>query len=366
MLGVPRDATEAEIKRAYRRLALEHHPDVRPGDADAPARFAALAAAHAVLGEAETRARYDASLASPDAPIVLPGSPQVADSLGGLLDGLFGVKDRRPTRGRDRKYTLSITFGEMAAGTKRTLTLPRQATCPTCSGRGFETGAVPVICDRCVGAGAVVVRRALRSSVEPCEPCLGRGYTCPVPCSACAGSGEVEVPQRVTLTVPSNIKDGKVLVLRGLGELGKHGGRDGDLFVHVAVEAHALLQRDGLDVRLERPLPITTAILGGLIQVPTAGGPTSIRIPAGASDGLVLRLKGFGIVDPKTGQTGDQRITIRHEMPSSLDDAQRQALQQAVAALGSGVFPDTQAFERMMDAPSNMNDGQGADGEAGR
>lgn len=348
MLGVPRDVTPANVKTAYRRLALQYHPDVCPDDPGAAQRFAYLAQAYEVLGNPNSRAAYDTALASPAEPPAV-GHGLATAPLSSLIDSLFGARDRRPKNGRDRRYDLAVSFSEMALGETKTLTIPHYCPCEVCETRGFAPGSCPLICESCGGAGSVSKRSAIRTAIEYCERCTGRGYTCPEPCGTCHGRGEVAVAQKVGVTIPSNVKDGKIMVLRGLGEAGRDGARDGDCFVHVSVTPHPLLKRgDGFDIVLERPVPVLQAIVGGKIRVPTTAGPASVMLPAGSRDGVVLRMRNFGIKDPTSEKRGTQRVTIVHEMPAATDHGVVEELRAITQSAPAGVFPASATFERTM------------------
>jgi len=345
VLCVPRDADAVTVRRAYRDLAARHHPDRHPGDDGATARFKALVEAYSVVGDAERRRAYDAGLA---AGIPTEARGGVTELVGGIVDRLFGVKERRPRDGRNRRYRLTVSFRDAMLGTPQSLRLPAERTCDTCYGRGFPLGSLPTVCGRCAGSGAVQGRPFLRSVIDPCGSCDGRGYIMSAVCEGCGGEGLVTVDEEVTVQLPAGTSDGDRLRVRGAGEPGRHGGADGDLLVDVTVEPHRVLERDGDDIVVTRPVPVTRAILGGVLDVPTLDGPRSIRLPAGSEDGTVLRMAGFGVPRPD-GERGDQRVTLRLELPQALSPEARAAFTTAAAALDPSAYPGSRRFEELDD-----------------
>ena len=339
-LGVPRDADAAEIRATYRRLAARLHPDRNPGLSDATARFKGVVEAYAILGDPERRAAYDAALPS-GAP-----SPEAASGLaefvGGLVDGLFGVQDRRPRPGRNRVYRLDVPFADAVLAHPQRLRVPTERTCEACEGRGFPLGAIPEVCPRCLGGGAIQGRPFLRSAQLPCPSCAGRGYRLPERCPACDGRGAVEREELLELPLPAGCCGGERLRVRGRGEPGRFGGADGDLLVEVEVAPHPRLRRDGDDVVTELPVTLFEALTGAVLTVPTVEGPREVRLPACSSEGTVLRLAGYGALRAD-GSRGHQRATIAVEWPDTLSDDARRALARLSADVGGAPFPRTTA-----------------------
>ncbi|MGM0574838.1 MAG: DnaJ C-terminal domain-containing protein [Myxococcota bacterium] len=342
VLGVPRDAETLRIKQAYRRLAARYHPDRHGGARDATGRFQALVEAYSVLGDAERRRAYDEGQAI-DAVRIEPGTP-LEELFGRMVDQLFGVRSRRAVDGRDVRYRLDVDLAEVAHGCARTLRLPREVPCGACDGRGFPLESLPEICERCGGRGEIQRRRVLRSTLENCPDCEGRGFHLVTACVRCEGSGTRVHREPLTIDVPAGVEDGRRLVVRGGGQPGRNGGRDGDCLVTVRVRPHPALERRGSDVLLERPVSVFEATAGGWLDVPTVDGEQRLKLPVGIEDGAVLRMQGRGLADSR-GERGDQLVTIRVEMPQDLDEDIREALRRLGMKAGRGPFPKTRRFE---------------------
>lgn len=343
-LGVPKTAPQPVIKAAYRRLVGLHHPDRHPGDPKATTRLQILVQAYQVLGDPAARSAYDAGRLL-DVPPIEPGTP-VEELLGRVVDQLFGVRPNLPLDGRDISYRVSLQLAEVARGCRRTLELPEEVPCGRCDGRGFPLEHLPQTCERCAGAGELQRRRALRSVLEDCPDCAGRGYIVATPCKDCGGAGLVEQRRRLVIDVPAGVNDGERLLVRGAGGPGRHGGKAGDCYVVIDTEPHPTLHRDGTDVRLERPVNVFDAIAGSWISVPTVEGQRRVHLPPGTRDGTVLRMKELGIGPRNSGGArGDQLVTVRVEMPSSLDEAQAVEIRQVAGRLPEATFSATAAFE---------------------
>lgn len=342
-LGVARDADAARLKAAYRQMAVQLHPDRRPGDPRATERFQAVVEAWSVLSDPERRRRYDAGEPVRATPVE-PGS-SLQELFGGILDGLFGVRTKRPVDGRDRRYELTVSLAEVAVGATKTLILPADRPCPHCHGRGFAPGSVPEVCDRCGGAGEVQRRQVLRSQVQDCPACSGRGYVIVEACERCAGGGEVSVPEPLTIAVPAGVLAGERLLIRGAGAPGRSGGRAGDCYVHIDVEAHPVLERDGDDLVMDRPVGVIDAMLGASVRVPTATGSALIDVRPGTRDGTVLKMRGHGVGRRDGSGRGDQRVRVRLELPTRVEAEAAAALRQARDRLGPAAFPESAAFD---------------------
>ncbi len=343
VLGVPRGADALAIRQAYRRLAASYHPDRHPdGSPLATVRFQRVVEAFGVLGEPGKRHTYDAGQAI-DRPRVEEGKP-LAELFGAVVDQLFGVRERRVERGADVLYRVELSLAEAAVGVRRELSLPRPEPCATCEGRGFPMEHLPEICERCAGRGELQVRRGLRSAVESCPDCDGRGHIPVVTCGACSGRGLRDVRRAVQIDVPAGVADGARLLVRGAGGAGRFGGEPGDCVLRVAVRPHPLLRRSGSEVVLERPVRIFDAIAGGWLTVPTLEGSRRLRLPAGTRDGAVLRMAGLGMGMPGGGR-GDQLVTVRVEWPAGLGDDARAALAALAEAAGPATFPRTASFD---------------------
>ena len=341
-LGVERDADSLQIKQAYRRLANEHHPDRHPDDEDATRRFQSLVEAYRVLGDPENRSSYDEGLGLASIRVE-PGAP-LEELVGGVVDQLFGIKERAPIRGRDRRYNLTLELAEAALGCRKGLSLPSDKPCSRCEGRGFSLSHIPEICLRCGGLGEVQRRQLLRSQIEECPDCSGRGFQMDEACPDCQGSGLDHGTRIVEVDVPSGVESGARLKVRGAGEAGRAGGEPGDCIIVLTVRDHGSLRRQGLDIETERPVTLLQATLGAWVEVPSLEGVAKVQVPAGSVDGARLKLSGLG-VRGSDGARGDQIVTLTVESPQGLSPEQEAALQSLASQLGLGPFPRTQAYE---------------------
>ena len=341
-LGVSRDASELEIKQAYRRLANLHHPDRHPDDDAATRRFQALVEAYDMLGDPDRRTSYDAGNTMP-AVRIEPGT-RLEELLGLVVDHLFGVRQRAASPGRDRLYHLSLELPEAALGCNKDLSLPSDDPCTSCEGRGFSLDHLPEICERCGGPGIVQRRRLLRSGIELCPTCDGRGFRIEEACGRCAGSGVGRGTQALVIQVPPGVNSGRRLKIRGRGEPGRGQGPAGDCIVVLSVTDHSHLSRDGLDVLMERPVTLFQALLGGWVWVPSLEGVVRLQLPPGTESGARLKMSGKGVLTPE-GERGNQIVTIHVEAPRDLPPEITEALSQIASQMDAETFPRTSAFE---------------------
>jgi len=340
VLGVPRNATQDDIKRAYRTLAMRWHPDRNPDDGEAEQHFKDITEAYHTLGDASRRARYDrlGPLYNPD------GRPPRPDELnevfGNMLGNLF--RRKRDQGADDLRYTISLSLEEVATGTDKRIVVPRQVRCRTCGGSGADPNGGQEQCEVCKGSGRATGPRLWRTS---CYHCDGRGYTITKPCSACEAEGRVTVEDGIVVKIPAGVATGQKLKLKGKGNSPQGSGRDGDLFVIVNVADHDLFRRRGDDVLVELPLTYPEAALGADVDVPTLEGTTTIRVPPGTPPGKILRLAGRGL--PRVGRAGrgDLHLQVVLEIPEALDSPQREALDQWGATLATGCHPRRAAFD---------------------
>ncbi len=346
ILGVPRSASADDVKRAYRKLALQYHPDKPTGDEE---KFKEINEAYQTLSDQEKRAQYDQFGSA------FGGTPGFGSQTGGfgfdpfevfarefsgfedLFGDLFGVRTRRPGRsseqGDDRATSISISFEEMVRGSERELTLERLRTCPKCEGSGAEPGTQITTCATCQGSGAV--ERQLRTPFGMmlhrtlCPDCGGEGKRAEKRCRACSGTGRTHQQEKLVIKIPPGLDDGTRLRLTGEGDAGPRGGNTGDLYVIVRVKPHPTFQRDGSDLRSTVAIPFTTVALGGDVHVETVDGPATLAIPRGTASGTTFRIAGKGIEAGRHGRTnrrGDHIATVVVEVPKRLTKVQEDLL----------------------------------------
>ena len=334
VLGVKKDASPEELKRAYRTLALQFHPDRKPGDEAAAQRFRELSEAWAVLSDPEQRGRYDSlgPLFRPD------GRPPSQDDLNAYLadtfSSLFGRK--RKVRGDDLRYTLTLSLEEVAAGCVREVRLRRRSRCARCEGTGAEERDGRSPCAPCKGSGRSPTRRLLRSD---CPHCDGRGWQKIKDCRSCSGSGVLDDEAALKVRVPAGVANGQKLKLKSKGDEATDGGPPGDLVVLLQVDEHPLFRRRGLDLLCEAPLYFTEAALGAELRVPTLDGHTTIKIPPGTPSGRIFKLSGRGLPEAGGKEVGDLQVKVLVEVPTELDAAARAALQALRPALDGRHHP---------------------------
>ena len=343
VLGIDKNATDDDIKRAFRRKAKECHPDLHPNDKEAEARFKELNEANEVLSDPDKRARYDQF--GFDGPNMggMGGNPFGGMDFGGMggmgdiLDQLFnggmggmGAQARRnaPRQGNDVRYDLRLTFEEAAKGCTRSLEFFRREHCPTCGGSGAKPGTQPVTCAMCKGAGQVRQSGGWMTTVRTCPGCGGTGKTIKEKCPGCAGSGSTRVKRTMNLKVPAGVDNGIVLTKRGEGEPGVNGGPNGDLQIVINVRPHKIFKREGVHLYLDMPITFTQAALGAEIDVPTLGGAVKYAIPEGTQTDTEFRIRGEGVAQLGGSNKGDLIFRVRVEIPKRLNDKQRELLRQ--------------------------------------
>jgi molecular chaperone DnaJ len=346
VLGVSKTASAAEIKKAYRKLARQYHPDKNPGDAAAAERFKEIPTAYDVLGDAEKRKEYDRGPAA----FFRGGGPggfnvnwsgnvadlgDLSDIIGGL-GGIFGDRAGRGTRprsqsrgrpGRDVEVEVNVSFEDSLRGIETRIPVELETTCSTCGGTGAERGTSPVICPECRGRGVVSESQGLFALSQPCPRCGGNGTVIEKPCRTCAGSGRERRVKRYTVKIPAGVKDGTRIRLKGKGEPGFGGGPTGDLHVVTRVAASPLYERKGADLVLEVPVTYAEAALGAKVEIPTPDGPVSLKVPAGSQDGRTLRVRGRGAPKLNGGGKGDLLARVRVSVPTKLTKAEREAIE---------------------------------------
>jgi molecular chaperone DnaJ len=334
VLGVQKNANDQQIKSAYRKLALQYHPDRNQGNADAEEKFKEAAEAYAILADAEKRTRYDrfghAGVSSQAGAGFDPSTfAGFEDIFGGIFGDFFGGGRRGgPERGSDLRYDLEITFEESAKGVETTIKVPRLETCETCHGSGSAAGSSPTTCPQCQGRGEQRFQQGFFTVARTCGRCQGTGRIITKPCTSCKGNGRVQQERKLTVKIPAGIAHGQRLRLHGEGEGGNAGGPPGDLYVFVEVAEHSFFRRDGNDLAVEIPLNFTTLALGGSVDVPTLDEKESFKIPEGTQSGTTFRLRGKGMPDVSGRGRGDLYFTVQAVTPKKLTKEQRTALEQ--------------------------------------
>ncbi|MDQ4099766.1 MAG: molecular chaperone DnaJ [Chloroflexota bacterium] len=363
VLGVSRTATESEIKRAYRGLARQYHPDVNR-EPHAEERFKEINEAHEVLSNADRRAAYDrfghaaAGANMGGDPFGFGGSP-----FGDLFESFFGgatTGQRRrqaPPRGADMQLTVELTFEEAVFGVEKEVEVDRLETCDACHGTRMEGGKTPPACSACGGSGEV--RRVQQTilgqfvTAGPCPTCHGEGVNITEPCPVCHGQGRTRRYRNISVSVPAGIDDGAALRLTGQGEHAPNGGMAGNLYVKVRVKPHRYFTRSGRTIHSEIGINVAQAVLGDEIEIDTIDGPVVFTIPGGTQSGQQFRLRGKGVPDVRGDERGDQLVTIRVVVPKKLTDEQRDLFEQLAASLGKEVHPqptNRRLFDRVKDA----------------
>ncbi|MFF0555594.1 molecular chaperone DnaJ [Streptomyces sp. NPDC020472] len=354
VLGVPKDATEAEIKKAYRKLARENHPDANKGDVSAEARFKEISEANDVLGDPKKRKEYDDARALFGNGGFRAGGPGAGGSfnfdlgdlfggaqggaggfggggIGDVFGGLFnrggGAGRTQPRRGQDIESEVTLSFTEAIEGATVPLRMSSQQPCTACSGTGDKNGT-PRVCPTCVGTGQVSRGSGGGFSLtDPCVDCKGRGLIAENPCEVCKGSGRAKSSRTMQVRIPAGVSDNQKIRLRGKGAPGERGGQNGDLYVVVHVDDHPVFGRKDDNLTVTVPVSFSEAALGGEIKVPTLGGPAvTLKLPAGTPNGRTMRARGKGAVR-KDGTRGDLLVTVEVAVPKELDDKAREALE---------------------------------------
>jgi molecular chaperone DnaJ len=353
VLGVPRTASDQDIKSAYRKLALKHHPDRNPGSREAEDKFKEAAEAYAILADADKRRMYDrfghAGLGSAAAggfdPTVFTGFEDILGGLGDVFGfgDIFGAARRRsgPQRGADLRYDLEISFEESAKGAETAIQIPRQEMCEPCHGSGAAPGSKPTTCPQCQGRGQLRYQQGFFTVARTCGQCRGSGTIITKPCTTCRGAGRVQKERKLTVRIPAGIATGQRMRLSGEGEAGPAGGPSGDLYVVIHVQDHPFFQRDGNDLFCEIPLNYPTVALGGDIRIPTLDGDEPFTVPEGTQSGTTFRVRGKGMPDVSGRGRGDLLVTVKVVTPKKLTREQKKMLEQFGASLPKDKFEPT-------------------------
>jgi molecular chaperone DnaJ len=357
-LGLPRGASDKEIKAAFRRLAKECHPDSCNGDATAEKRFKEINEAYEALKDPQRRAAYDrfghaAFQGGGGGPGGHPFGADFSASMSAMFDDLFGefMGQRRTKqrsvreRGSDLRYNMEITLSEAFKGKSAQIRVPTNVTCEACSGSGAKAGTHATPCRTCIGIGKVRASQGFFTIERTCPTCHGRGEVIETPCGSCNGSGRVTKERTLSVTIPSGVEDGTRIRLASEGEAGLRGGSPGDLYIFLSIKPHEFFQRDGADLFCRVPIAMTTAALGGEIEVPTIdGGRSRVKIPEGSETGKQFRLKAKGMPVLRSKQLGDLYIQVEVETPKNLTRKQRELLKAFEDASNPNTSPESAGF----------------------
>ncbi len=355
-LGVARDVDEVALKKAYRALAMKYHPDRNPGDSTAEHRFKEVSEAYEVLKDKEKRAAYDRyGHAAFDGAAGPRGAGGVdcnfASGFADIFDEMFGDfaggrRGRNSGRGADLRYNMEVTLEEAFHGKSAQIRVPTSVTCGSCSGSGAEGGAQPVACGTCQGHGRVRAQQGFFTIERTCPACHGVGRVIDKPCGDCNGAGRVHKEKTLQVNIPAGVEDGTRIRLASEGEAGLRGAAPGDLYIFLSVAPHRIFQRDGADIQCRVPIPMTTAALGGSIEVPSIdGGKARISIPGGAQNGQRFRLKSKGMSVLNTKTRGDMYVEVGVETPVNLTKRQKELLEEfEKEGKGKKTSPESEGF----------------------
>ena len=355
VLGVSKTATDEELKKAYRKMAKQYHPDLNPGNAEAEAKFKEANEAYEILSDPDKRAKYDQFGHAGVDPNFGAGGfgggfdmGDLGDLFGSFFGGGFGgfgggqrqANPNAPKRGASLRANLTITFQEAMTGCEKEINLNRMENCSACRGSGCAAGTTAEICPDCRGTGQVRIQRGAGgfafTSTAPCSKCRGTGKIIHQPCTECRGEGQVRKQRKIKVRIPAGIDDGQSMTMRGEGNHGANGGPAGDLIINVTVRPSDRFQRDGYDLYLEQKVSFTQAALGAELQIDTIDGKVKWNLPAGTQPGTTFRLRGKGVPSVSGRGRGDQYVTIRVMVPENLTDQQRQALLAYADTMGEG------------------------------
>jgi molecular chaperone DnaJ len=359
LLGVSRTASADDIKKSFRKLAMQHHPDRNPGDKESERKFKEVNHAYDILKDADKRAAYDRYGAAAFEGGMGPGGPggfqggqgfDFGSVFGDIFDEMFGAGGaRRPgggradMRGQDLRFNLEITLEQAYSGTEATVRVPSSVACEVCHGSGAEAGSKPQQCPTCHGRGRLRAQQGFFTVERTCHTCHGAGQVIDKPCKACAGQGRVRRDKTLKVNIPAGVEDGTRIRLTGEGEAGTRGGPAGDLYVFLSVRRNTLFEREGADIHCRVPISMVQATLGGGIEVPTLDGKMArINIPAGAQGGHQFRMRGKGMPVVRSTQRGDMYIEIMVETPVNLTAKQKELLKEFEKA--GKTSPESEGF----------------------
>src|ERR671934_2369974 len=354
VLGVSKSASPDELKRAYRKLAMKHHPDRNPGDKSAEHKFKEINEAYEILKDADKRAAYDRfghAAFEHGGPGPAGGFGDVASAFADIFDDLFGMGGGRRgrasgrERGADLRYNMEITLEEAYCGKSAQVRIPASVTCEACSGSGAKSGTRPKACPTCGGQGRIRHAQGFFTLERTCPACQGRGQVIDNPCPSCSGSGRVTRERSLSVNIPAGVEDGTRIRLAGEGEAGVRGGPAGDLYIFLSIGAHPFFQREGADLHCRVPISMVTATLGGEFEVPTIdGGNTRVKVPEGTQSGRRFRLTGKGMPVLRSKQTGDMYVQVLVETPQKLTKRQRELLGEFERLSSQDTHPESAGF----------------------
>lgn len=360
ILGLEKGASDDEIKKAFRKLALQYHPDRNAGDKEAEEKFKEINEAYQVLSDPQKRSQYDQfGTADFNGGGFEGGGFDFSDfgGFGDIFDSFFGggfsgsSRKRRngPERGGDIEYTVSLTFNEAVFGVEKEININRSEKCEHCEGTGAKPGSHPKTCDKCGGTGQIKIQRNTPLgnfvSMSTCDKCGGKGTIISDPCSFCGGSGRTRKQRKIKVNIPAGVDTGNVLPLRGQGEHGANGGPSGDLYINIKVAPHSVFKRKDFDIYIDTHISFAKAAMGTEIKVPTIDGDVKYEIPAGTQPGTIFRLKGKGVPRVNSYGRGDQYVNVVVDIPKNINQKQREALMAYMAASGDTEEASKKSFK---------------------
>ncbi len=365
VLGVDKNASDADIKKAYRKLAKQYHPDVNPGNKAAEAKFKEVNEAYEILSDSQKRSRYDQFGHAGTDPNGFGGfGGGFGDfdfgGIGDIFETFFGgagfgrpsKSKSGPQKGADLKHMMEISFEEAAFGCEKEIVLNRLENCPTCSGTGAKPGTSSSVCKHCNGSGQIQYKQNTPFgqfvNIKTCDVCHGEGKVITDPCNKCGGKGKTRKSVKIKINVPAGIDDGQTISLRGEGEQGLRGGPTGDLYISIKVRPHPLFQRQGNDVICEMPITFTQAALGAELEVPTLDGKVKYSMPEATQTGTIFRIKGKGIPYLRGNGRGDQYVKVNIEVPKRLNERQKAILKEFSELSGDDVHEQRKSFFNKM------------------
>lgn len=369
VLGLKKGASDDEIKKAFRKMAMKYHPDKNPGDKEAEEKFKEINEAYSVLSDPDKKSKYDRfGFAGVDPNVGFGGAgggfggfggaggfEDIFDMFGGMFGGGFGGQQRRnngPKKGRDLQKAITITFEEAAFGCKKELEINKYVACPTCKGEGTKPGTSKKTCPKCGGSGQISQMQRTPfgqfQSVTQCDQCGGTGQINETPCEDCKGTGKVRKTVKISVDIPGGVDNESVIPIRGQGEPGVNGGPNGDLYIVISVKPHKMFKRNGSDLYLDIPISFDQAALGAEIVVPTLEGKVSYKVPAGTQPGTTFRLKGKGVRNPRNDRMGDLYVKVNLEVPTKLNHKQKKAIEEMGKAVTEDCYQKKSTFADKM------------------